>query len=94
VSFSVRAVFRLRVARGGVLGGGTGRTSVPASSIIKNKQTNSLVPINPTPCLAVWSISGLVVFGGSLQQHPQRIIPVFAVKVAIIFNDLCFNALG
>src|ERR1039457_4950288 len=47
----LRTVFWPGVARGGVLGGGTERTSVPASGIIDNRETKNLVFINPCPAL-------------------------------------------
>jgi hypothetical protein len=51
VSLSLRTIFQLGLARFGVLGGGTERTSVPASGIIDNKETKNLVFINPAlPC--------------------------------------------
>jgi hypothetical protein len=55
LSCALSVFFRTRfcsdVTRDDVLGGGTERTSVPASGIIDNKETKNLVFINPAlPC--------------------------------------------
>jgi hypothetical protein len=59
-----------------------------------NKETKTLALNKSLPCLKIWSISGLVFFGNTLREHPQRMIPVFAVDMATIFVELCCNALG
>ena len=64
--FGQRADERLVVFPGGVLGGGTERTSVPASGIIDNKETKNLAFIKiPCPALQFWGIYSLIFFGGS-----------------------------